>query len=475
MAQHPRLEQRQTQRLAMTRELRESLELLQLDCLDLAAFVAREIEGNPLLEPDSDKYRELDGKEVERGEIDSLAATREAFDSDLTTTVFNNDSPSDLALPREPRLRDRAAGGASLGEFIHDQIGLLPLSHEETLIANFLADSLDEAGYLAVSPEEAAKKLGAAPARVKTVLKILQTLEPPGVFARDLEECLALQLEDRGYYDSCAKRLLGRLDLVAAEDYPAMRKLCRVGDTRLKALIGHIRALDPKPGLHYASGETVQTVIPDIFITPSKGKGYRVELNTETLPRILVNETYVRELEGRDLTPAENGFLKQCEARAGWLKRALNQRAETMLKVAEALVRAQRDFLARGVRHLKPLTLKKLAGELGLHESTVSRVVSNKYVSTPRGVFRLKSFFSTALPEAGAGGAASAEGVRQRIRELIADERPGEALSDAKIAEALKREGTKVSRRTVVKYREAMGISSSYARKKANGRGRRGL
>lgn len=475
MAQHPRLEQRQTQRLAMTRELRESLELLQLDCLDLAAFVAREIEGNPLLEPDSDRYRELDGKEVEQGDPDSFAATREAFDSDLTASVFNNDSPSDLAPPREPRLRDRAAGRASLGEFIHEQIGLLPFSHEETLIANLLADSLDEAGYLAITPEDAAKKLGARPAQVKKVLKALQTLEPPGVFARSLEECLALQLEDRGFYDACAKRLLTRLDLVAAEDYPAMRKLCRAGDKKLNELIGHIRALDPKPGLHYSGGEPVQTVIPDIFITPAKGKGYRVELNTETLPRILVNESYVRELGGRNLTPAESGFLKKCETRAGWLKRALSQRAETMLKVAEALVRTQRDFLAKGVRYLKPLTLKKLAGELGLHESTVSRVVSNKYVSTPRGVFRLKAFFSAALPEAGRGGAVAAEGVRQRIRELVAGEKPGTALSDAKIAGILKKEGAGVSRRTVVKYREAMGIPSSYARRKANGGGRRGL
>jgi RNA polymerase sigma-54 factor len=455
----PRLEQRPVQRLQLTHQLQLSLELLRLDCLELALFLAREIESNPLLEMES-----------EPAESEAKAAQRdETVDRDLTATVFTNDSPGDQAVGDAPRENaERGSLRLTLNQHVHNQIALLGLSPEESLIANYLADSLTEAGYLAGSVAEAAESLGASPSRVERVLKKLQTLEPAGIFARDVPECLALQLKERGIYTRAAETLLANLALLAEGATPKLKTLCRLGDRPLAELIAAVKTLDPKPGLAYATGEPLPAVVPDVLVTRGRRGRLRIELNTETLPKILVNETFVRELKDHARNRSEGQYFKDCQARAGWLKRALAQRAETLLRVAEALVAAQTSFFDKGVRSLKPLTLKALGETLSLHESTVSRAISNKYIATPRGTFKLRYFFSGALAPAGEGREdAAARGVKERLRELIAAEDKAKPLSDGALVAKLKAEGISLARRTVVKYREALRLPSSYKRRAA--------
>ena len=460
MANAPRMEQRQVQRLQLTQDMRQSLELLRLDCVELASFLAREIESNPLLEAASAAPAE----ESASGETRASGA---AIDRDLTATVFTNDPPSDLA--GVAPMRDPGERGplrATLHQHVHDQIPLLRLSPGESLIANFLADSLTEAGYLAGSLAEAAEGLGTSTAQAERVLKKLQTLEPAGIFARDLPECLALQLKEKGLLTRAAQTLLAHLDLVAANAVDELRALCRIGESALQHLIAAVRKLDPKPGLAFSTGEPVQTIVPDVVVTLGRRGRFRIELNTETLPRVLVNEIFVRELTARPLGQKEGRYFKDCQARAGWLKRSLAQRAETLLRVAEALVAAQKDFFDKGVRFLKPLTLKALGDALALHESTVSRAVSHKYIATPRGTFKLRYFFSAALPRADAGvGGTATHGAKERLRQLIAGEDKSHPFSDKALAEALAGEGMPLARRTVVKYREGLGFPSSYRRR----------
>lgn len=460
MATGPSLEQRQVQRLQLTQELRQSLELLRLDCVELASFLAREIEMNPLLDAEG-------AAPVEETGAEAAANRGGAIDRDLTASVFTNDSPSDLAgVAPEREFVERGNLRLTLNQHVHNQIPLLRLTPEESLIANFLADSLTEAGYLAGSLDEAAQILGATRARVERILKKLQALEPAGIFARDLPECLALQLKEKGLLTGPAQALLARLDLVAAGRTGELAKVCRLGEAALKRLLEAVRKLDPKPGLAFSTGEPLQTVVPDLIVTRARRGRFRIALNTETLPKILVNETFVREVRDHAGGETATAFLRDCRARAGWLKRALAQRAETLLRVAEALVEVQKDFFDKGVRFLRPLTLKALSERLSLHESTVSRAVSHKYVATPRGTFRLRYFFSAALPVAGAGRAdAAARSAQERIRELIAAEDKERPLSDGELAAALKAEGIALARRTVVKYREGLGLPSSYRRR----------
>ncbi|HXV73150.1 MAG TPA: RNA polymerase factor sigma-54 [Sphingomonadales bacterium] len=458
MAPAPRLEQRQVQRLALTQELQRSLELLRLDCVELASYLAREIEANPLLEAET-------ASPLEETNLD-LPVSRLPVDRDLTASVFTNDSFADLAGMAPARDPFERGGGLSLNQHVHNQIPLLRLPAEESLIANYLADSLTEAGYLASTLAEAAGNLGATEARVAKVLKKLQTLEPAGIFARDLPECLALQLREKGLLTPSAEAVLAHLDLVAAGKTAELAKRCRLGEAALARLLAAIRRLDPKPGLAFSTAEPVQSVVPDIMVSRGRRGRFRVELNTETLPKILVNETFARDVAGEAQAPAARQFLKDCQARAGWLKRALASRAETLLKVAEALVAAQQDFFEKGVRFLKPMTLRTLGETLDLHESTISRAISHKYIATPRGLFRLRYFFSAALPGTGEGRTdTAARGAKERLGALIAAEDKARPLSDGDLAAALRQEGFALARRTVVKYREALRIPSSYRRR----------
>jgi RNA polymerase sigma-54 factor len=313
--------------------------------------------------------------------------------------------------------------------------------------------------------ETTAEKLGASVAEVEHVLGILQTFDPPGVGARDLGECLAIQLKERDRYDPAMAALVANLDLLAKRDFAALKRITGVDEEDLHDMIGEIRRLNPKPGLAFGGG-IVQPVVPDVFVRARPNGEWNVELNSDTLPRVLINQSYYASVSKTAKSDTEKTFLAECLQTANWLTRSLDQRARTILKVATEIVRQQDSFLAHGVQHLRPLNLRIVADAIGMHESTVSRVTANKYMATPRGIFELKYFFSSSIAAADGGEAHSAEAVRDRIRRMIDAESADDILSDDTIVQKLKSDGVDIARRTVAKYREAMRIPSSVQRRR---------
>lgn len=491
MALIPRLEARQTQNLALTPQLMQSIRLLQLSHLELSAFVDTELLRNPLLERDEGAPETGADTEVpvERG-YEELALQSDSLEP-AGTVAGNLDTDAESLYPEQSRQdapdlptgyrRDIGHGGAggeapdleqyvsareSLGDHLAEQVAFLVSTPAERMIARHLIDSLDEAGYLATDCAAIAEQLGTTPETVEAVLAKVQACDPPGVFARSLKECLELQLRDRDRLDPMMARLLDNLDLVAGHDLATLQK--RVGADRedVVDMLAELRRLDPRPGRAF-DGAPVQALVPDVFVRPGPDGGWRVELNTDVLPRVLVDRTYYATIAAKTRDPEEKAFIIDCLQTGNWLVKSLDQRAQTILKVALEIVRQQDDFLVNGVAHLHPMTLKMVAEAIDMHESTVSRVTSNKYIATPRGTFEMKYFFTTALGSTSGDAEHSAEAVRHRIRQLIDAEAPNAILSDDSIAETLKREqGIDVARRTVAKYREAMNIPSSVVRRR---------
>jgi len=395
--------------------------------------------------------------------------------------VWTNDERSDLGDTPPAQFADWGAGGgfegepldieerlsgeATLREHLSTQVNMTFADPGQRMTASLLVDCLDEAGYLRTELEEIAGRLGISIAEVEKVLIRAQECDPPGVFARDLSECLALQLRDRDRLDPAMEALVKNLDRLARREATALKRICGVDDEDLADMVAEIQALNPKPGLAFTH-DTVQTVIPDIIVRPKKGGGWDLELNADTLPRVLINQSYLAEVTKLTRTKAEREYVSERMQSGNWLIKALHQRATTILKVSTEIVRTQDMFLSKGVQHLKPLTLREIADVIGMHESTVSRVTSNKFMATPRGVFELKYFFTTAIASTAGGEAHSAESVRQRIKTLIGDEPPKAVLSDDKIVDVLSGEGIDIARRTVAKYREAMRIPSSVQRRR---------
>lgn len=440
MAQAPKLEMKQTLGLAMTPELKLSLEILQFDSLELADFIHTEIESNPVLEFDPDW---------------DIPKKRTSSD-DMPKKAGPDVSDIEGVLRREKTLQDH----------IQDQLSFLAMAPGARLISTQLAGGVNKAGYLTTPLDEIADQLGCRELEVEKVLEILQGFEPAGIFARDLKECLRLQLEEKGRRGKEALKLLGCLNLVASRDLPALEKETGLKGAGLEKALKLLRELDPKPGERFGSGDPLQTLIADVFVRPKKTGGFNVELNPETLPRLLINETYSTTFKAKTLKSEGKDFLQNCRRRAGWLKRALDQRAKTVLKVSECLVKNQAGFFEKGIRHLKPLTLREIAAETKMHESTISRVVANKYLAFPRGVYPLKYFFSSGVSSAGGIAGTSAHAIKDRIKTMIGEEPAGKPLSDDKLAGILKKDGVLISRRTVMKYREALGIPSSFERRK---------
>jgi RNA polymerase sigma-54 factor len=329
-----------------------------------------------------------------------------------------------------------------------------------------LIDGVDEGGYLRLDIDEVAERLGCEVALVEKVLTVIQGFDPVGVAARDVRECLMLQLKDRNRYDPCMAALLDNLPLLAKRDLPALKRLCGVDDEDLREMIGEIRGLTPRPGAAYGA-EAPTPAAPDVFVREGAGGLWHVELNSDTLPRLLVDQRYYAQVNTKARSDQEKTFVADCLAQANWLTKSLDQRARTILKVSSEIVRQQDAFLAFGVTHLRPLNLKTVADAIGMHESTVSRVTSNKYLATPRGVFEMKFFFTSAIQATEGGEAHSAESVRHKIRQLIdAEVHEQDVLSDDRLVELLKDSGIDIARRTVAKYREAMRIPSSVDRRR---------
>ena len=494
MAISAKLELRQSQQLVMTPQLQQAIKLLQLSNVELSAYVEGELERNPLLERDDDASlgpakaeREGPGDGFEEPVVAGLdldrepaAATRE-LDADYET-VFP-DTPAlelgpDLVGDRwsslrqsrvvtddEADLEEYVSSAISLKDHLTSQLNLAIADPVERLIGVHLIDLVDDAGYLRADLEEVAEKLGAASAQVERVLGIMQNFDPPGIMARDLRECLELQLKDRGRFDPLIARFLDALPMLAQHNLPALRRAVGVDMDDLADMIAEVKTLNPKPGLGFGRVE-VQTLVPDVLVRAASDGSWLVELNSETLPKVLVNRVYYTRVSRTARTNQEKEFLSECLQNASWLVKSLDQRARTILKVAEEIVRQQDRFLAHGVQYLRPLNLKTVADAIKMHESTVSRVTSNKYMSTPRGVFELKYFFTSAIASAVDGESHSSESVRHRIKTLIDAESAATVLSDDKLVELLGREGIDIARRTVAKYREALRIPSSVERRR---------
>ncbi len=524
MALSTRLMMRQGQSLVMTPQLLQAIKLLQLSNLELSAMVEEELERNPLLEriedrPDgeptlastnSDAYDdyESDGlgthSEGEGGEgVGDYASIREgdwaseelhadtsslqtSLDTDLGNT-FDEDrtAPSASLEPMSDglsatswtgspgggedgeasNLEAYVAATTNLREHLTEQLALACPDPIDRMIGHAIIDSIEDSGYLSATVDDIADRLGTPVKRVEAILKIVQGFDPTGVGARDLAECLAIQLREQDRFDPAMQVLVANLPLLAKRDFAALRKLCGVDDEDMADMVSEIRRLDPKPGRAFGGGP-IQSVVPDVSVRAASDGSWHVEINSEGLPRVLVNQTYAARVGKGAPGSTDRSFIATCLQNANWLTKSLEQRAKTILKVATEIVRQQDAFFAQGVEHLRPLNLKTIADAIGMHESTVSRVTSNKYMSTPRGLFEMKYFFTASIPARSGGEAHSAEAVRFRIKQLIDQETADDVLSDDAIVLKLKGANIDIARRTVAKYRESLRIPSSVERRR---------
>jgi RNA polymerase sigma-54 factor len=519
-----KLELRQSHSLVMTPQLQQAIKLLQLSNIELAAFVDAELERNPLLERDeadepngalngeagelaSSPFKDGEGSSADGADLQAEAASNEATETradgddgdgdwldlqadraakeqDLDTEpqdAFPDSEGFAPGLLKESGWGSLAQGGATdeeapnleayvaeqrtLKDHLVEQLVLAFADPARRLIGQHLIDMTDEAGYLQGDLAALAERLGAPLELVEETLCVMQGFEPCGVLARDLRECLTLQLKELDRCDPVMAKLIDNLHLLASHDLAGLKRLCSASDEDLADMILEVKRLNPKPGLKYGSSPT-QPIVPDVLVRALPDGSWHVELNSETLPRVLVNQAYYARVTKTAMCRQDKSYLVDCLQTANWLRKSLDQRARTILKVAQEIVRQQDGFLTYGVRHLRPLSLKTVADAISMHESTVSRVTANKYMATNRGLFELKYFFTSAIPAAGDGDAHSSEAVRHRIKEMIDAEGASDVLSDDKIVERLKTDGIDIARRTVAKYREALRIPSSVQRRR---------
>ena len=498
MALTPRLELRHSQALIMTPQLQQAIKMLQLNNLEITAYVDELIEQNPLLESADDDEQSSAGGETEPRDGDAAPAIEEAGTGEASPAenpaevldsnydnMWNSDSGVEVAPPvsmeawRNAPLGtasafDRAPAAAiSLRDHLLNQLNVDLDDPVDRVIGVHLIDLLDDAGYIDGDIALIAERLGCDENRVETTLALLQGFDPIGVFARDLAECLTLQLREQDRLDPIMAALIDNLDLLADHDFETLRKRCGADQEDFADMLAEIQALNPKPGLAFSS-EVAQTLVPDVIVRHGGDGGWIIELNNETLPRVLVNERYYATISKQAKNKRDKEYISDCLNSANWLVKSLAQRATTILRVATELVRQQEGFLNHGVQHLRPLVLRNIAEAIDMHESTVSRVTANKYMITPRGIFEMRYFFTTAIASSRGGKAAhSSESVRYRIKTLIDAEDSDATLSDDHLTAILRDEGIEIARRTIAKYREAMNIPSSMHRRRAMRRQRR--
>jgi RNA polymerase sigma-54 factor len=471
------------QTLAMTPQLQQAIKLLQFSHLELAAFIQQELEKNPLLAegaPEDGAVAESEAPiaEAPRDTAEALAAAAPALaDADERWTREHADRGGDGTASRVGQREDApdaldfvAERPQSLAVHVLSQLELIFDNPAERRIALKLAEGVDEAGYCRLDAAAVAEAVATDIAIVETIWARLRQMEPAGLFSRTVAECLGAQLAERNRLDPAMKALLANLDLVAAGELGQLRRRCGVDDEDLRDMLAELRTLDPRPGQAFEF-EPIQPVAPDLYLTAAKDpetgeEGWHIELNTDALPKVLVDRNYHATLMKGARAKPDRDFVAERFQSANWLVKTLEQRATTILKVAREIVRQQDGFFRHGVSALKPLVLRDIAVATELHESTVSRVTSNKYINTPRGIFELKYFFTSALPARTPGVVVSSESVRSRIRLLVGGENAHQPLSDDRIVDLLKGEGIEIARRTVAKYREAMRIPSSAERRR---------
>jgi len=490
----------------MTPQLQQAIKLLQLNNLEIGEFVAQELQQNPLLEEGghSDQDRPMENTEAGQDRVATAAATDDgpaAIDAEAGQFAAGglNSEARDVADGVElSGDRDMPAGGESAASFtstggsgnfdgeltdftermsqdktlrdhLLEQLNTEFDDPKERLIGAVIIEFLEPSGYLADGDSvvhSVATMLGIEDGPVESVLKGMQQFDPPGILARNLAECLAIQLKQLNRFDPAMEALCRHLNLLAERRFNDLGRLCGVDSADLADMIAEIRALDPRPGQRFEGAAEAQPVIPDILMRQGRDGGWIIELNPDTLPRVLVNRRYYSEVNRGCRTAAEREYLTERLNAANWLIRSLDQRAQTILKVATEIVNQQEEFFQHGVSRLRPLVLRNIAEIIGMHESTVSRVTTNKFMSTPRGMFELKYFFSTAIPRADGGESFAAEAIRHRLKALIDGEAPNNILSDDTLVEQLQGEGMDIARRTVAKYREQLGIPSSVQRRR---------
>ena len=505
-----RLNLKQSQSLVMTPQLMQSIKLLQLSNIELSAFIESELERNPLIEvvyedgpqerreqasdaniatqaetPHSNSDSNTDDNWVDTDFTASSETVAEQFDTDVDN-VFTEDTPTPekaaagdapmqdqwSEMPTYSNLSDQdydleafVADKPGLHDHLNDQIALLALNPADRMIASEFLDSVDDAGYVRADLFDLAERLGTEVENVQAVLGELQTLEPAGVFARDLAECLRLQLCEKDRLDPAMECVMDNLDLLAKRDFQSLKRLCHVDQEDLIDMMQEIQALDPKPGAAFST-PPLQPVVPDVLVSQAADGSWKVELNSDSLPRVLVNREYHATVSKSATGSQDKEFLADCLQTANWLTKSLDQRARTILKVATEIVTQQDAFLVHGIEFLRPMNLKQIADAIGMHDSTVSRVTSNKYMLTHRGIFELKYFFTSAISSTEDGDSHSAQSVKHRIKQLIDDEAAKKVLSDDALVDLLKESGIDIARRTVAKYREAMNIPSSVQRRR---------
>ena len=487
----PRLDLRQSQALVMTPQLRQAIKLLQSSNLEVTAFVEEELERNPLLERDE--------REPVAAERTELPPTQPPMD-DCHAAISSGTLPAEGAAPLDADWGDvhgvggdgsaagtdggaygrggradfsddlagideMAAAGRSLREHLGEQVRLGFSDPTDRMIAAGLLAVVDAAGRLAADDDALARAFGCPAVRVAAVRARMQRFDPVGMFCRDLRECLAVQLAELDRLDPAMRALLDNLDLLARRDRAGLMRVCGVDAEDLADMVAEIRRLDPKPGASFDAAPT-PSVAPDVLMRRAPDGGWSLELNPETLPRVLVNRGFHARAVLGARSREDRTFLTERLQSANWLIKSLEQRAGTILKVAASIVARQDGFFRHGVGHLRPLILRDVADEVALHESTVSRVTANKYIATPRGTFELKYFFTTAIAGTAGGESHSAEAVRHRIRALVDTEGAEAVLSDDAIVDRLRQEGVDIARRTVAKYRDALRIPSSVQRKR---------
>ena len=487
----------------MTPQLLQAIRLLQFSHVELSAFVQEELDRNPLLEraeetaqddrvPAIDDFNDASNNEAARADADwpseRLATDANTLAGDLGTEVdnaFDTGTPATAAPVRDdqglsatswsgapaggtpdgetPNLEAYVAARETLHDYLAAQLAIACPEGLDRMIGQAVIDGIDEAGYWREPLPEVASRLGISENRIESVLATIQTFEPSGVGARDLAECLAIQLREQNRLDPAMAMLIANLPLLARREFPALRRLCGVDEDDLVDMVAEIRRLDPKPGRAFGN-DPIQPVVPDVIVRPAADGSWHVELNSEVLPRVLVNQSFATTVRGG--TDEDRSFIANCLQNANWLTKSLEQRARTILKVGSEIVRQQDGFFVHGVQHLRPLNLRAIADAIGMHESTVSRVTSNKYMSTPRGLFEMKFFFSAAISAQYGGEAHSAEAVRHRIKQLIDGEAAENVLSDDAIVGRLREANIDIARRTVAKYRESLKIPSSVERRR---------
>jgi RNA polymerase sigma-54 factor len=499
MALSAKLQVRQQQSLTMTPQLMQAIRLLQMSAVELDRFVEEELIQNPLLERADE--REPSG-EASLPETEAAATGEAALQPDQAdladmTDVMGSERPSGSAdldvsqtdthpgsepvgtdpLPNRagassasgqgeftPDLEATLAARPGLTASLEDQINAMMSDPVDRAIALSLLSHLDPAGYLTVQVGDVAAALSVPGERVEQVLVRCQSVEPTGVFSRTLGECLGLQLAELNRLDPAMQLMLDNLNMLMSGDRIGLQRLCGVNGEDFADMMEEIRALDPKPGLAFGH-EPISVAIADILVREASDGGWTIELNDEVLPRVLVDRNYYAELTNSG-SKMDRKFVTDCMQQASWLEKSLDQRARTILKVATEIVAQQDAFLRHGVIRLKPLNLRAVADVIGVHESTVSRATANKYMATPRGLFELKFFFSTAIASSSDSDGHSAEAVKHRIRQLVEAEKPDEILSDDAIVDLLGEDGIVIARRTVAKYRDILKIPSSVQRRR---------